>query len=199
MASTPFLEKVPLRFEQVNVREDGIDTVQFLEAAKGVLYMFDELGSTAFAPVKSDISGNIIKVTKKYESDKVRYDTLQKIVLSEAQTKDRTATQGLLWLKRGLDFAATAIVKNLETVGEELSTSFSKAYDETLKQFHSFLIRPVFSLAMRACPKSADFYNKIGGDSQTTKDELLVWAKALKNLIAILDDFYAKGKFDKGL
>ncbi|OMJ11634.1 Pleckstrin homology domain-containing family A member 8 [Smittium culicis] len=199
MASTPFLEKVPLRFEQVNIREDGIDTVQFLEAAKGVMYMFDELGSAAFAPVKSDISGNITKVTKKYESDKVRYDTLQKIVLSEAQTKDRTATQGLLWLKRGLDFAATAIIKNLEAAGEELSVSFSKAYDETLKQFHSFLIRPVFSLAMRACPKSTDFYNKIGGDSQTTKDELLVWAKALKNLISILDDFYAKGKFDKGL
>ncbi|OLY84693.1 Pleckstrin homology domain-containing family A member 8 [Smittium mucronatum] len=197
--ATPFLQKVPLRFEQVEIREDGIDTAQFLEASKGVVLLFDELGSTAFSPVKSDISGNISKVSKKYESDKSKFDTLQKIVLNEAQSKDKTATQGLLWLKRGLDFAATAIIDNLESTNEELSVSFSKAYDVTLKQFHSFLIRPIFSLAMKACPKSSDFYTKIGGDSPTTKAELLVWAKALKNLISILDEFYAKGKFDKGL
>jgi pleckstrin family protein A (phosphoinositide binding specific) protein 8 len=36
-----------------------IDTVRFLEAAKEIVPFFDVLGPTAFAPVKSDINGNI--------------------------------------------------------------------------------------------------------------------------------------------
>ncbi|KAJ2051924.1 hypothetical protein GGH13_008555, partial [Coemansia sp. S155-1] len=65
-----FVERVPLRFEQVTTDETGINTAEFLDAARGVVMLFDELGSAAFVAVKSDISGNIDKVQAKYDTDK---------------------------------------------------------------------------------------------------------------------------------
>ncbi|PVU95354.1 hypothetical protein BB561_001868 [Smittium simulii] len=199
MSTTSFLERVPERFNNVVIHQDGIDTFQFCQAAEGVVLLFDELGSTAFAPVKSDITGNIKKVMTKYNSDKQSFNTLQKIVLSEVNSKDKTATQGLLWLKRGLEFCAIALVRNIENLSESLSTSFQKAYEESLKKFHSFLVRPIFSLAMQACPSRENFYPKIGPDFDSIKDDLLAWAKALKAQTDALDLFYASAKYDKGL
>ncbi|PVV02807.1 hypothetical protein BB560_002729 [Smittium megazygosporum] len=199
MSSQPFFERVPGRFEKVTISEDGINTFEFCQAAEGVVLLFDELGSTAFAPVKSDISGNIKKVLAKYNTDPKKFDTLQKIILSEAGSKDKTATQGLLWLKRGLDFCATALLSSINDVTEELKTSFSKAYEATLKRFHNFLIRPIFSLAMQACPSRDTFYKKLGADFETIKDELYIWCKALKEQVDTLSAFYASGNYDKGL
>ncbi|PVU87155.1 hypothetical protein BB559_006190 [Furculomyces boomerangus] len=198
MSEAAFLDRVPFRFENVKSSDEGIDTEQFLEASKGVVMLFDELGSAAFSPVKSDITGNITKVYTKYNTDKQKFNTLEKIVLDEASSKDKTATQGLLWLKRGLEFCALAIIKNIQNVTEELSQSFTNAYNETLKQYHNFLIKPIFLLAMKACPTASVFYSKIGS-SPTLKDELLVWAKALKAFTDRLDAFYKKGSYDKGL
>lgn len=39
--------------------EPGIDTVQFLEAAEGLVKLFDVLGNSAFKVVQSDLTGNI--------------------------------------------------------------------------------------------------------------------------------------------
>ena len=44
----------------------------------------------------------IKKIRTKYEENSNNFNTLQKIVLAEANTKIKTATQGLLWLNRYL-------------------------------------------------------------------------------------------------
>ncbi|KAJ1938399.1 hypothetical protein FBU59_004452 [Linderina macrospora] len=194
-----FVERVPLRFNNVTITDAGINTKEFLDAASGVVMLFDELGSTAFAPVKSDISGNIAKVKAKLDSDPAKYDTLEKIILAEAGSKDRTATQGLLWLKRGLEFTALGLSKNLATPSEELSKSFTDAYQATLKQFHNFVVKGVFNLAMKACPYRKDFYVKLGGDNDAVYGELKVWVDALQAQLNQLNVFYAKGSYDKGL
>ncbi|KAI9506867.1 hypothetical protein GGI25_000105 [Coemansia spiralis] len=188
------------RFDEVTVFEDnGISTVEFLEAAEGVVKLFDILGSTAFFPVKSDMSTNIGKVRTKYESDPKAFDTLQKIIVAEAGTKDRTATQGLLWLKRGLELTALALKRNLDNMDEPLSTSFNEAYSKTLMQFHNFIVKKMFGVAMLACPDRATFYDKIGGNNERVHDELRKWAIALQDILNQLNIFYASGSYDKGL
>ncbi|KAJ1960915.1 hypothetical protein GGI12_003541 [Dipsacomyces acuminosporus] len=197
-----FVERVPRRFNSVTVTDAGINTKEFLEAASGVVMLFDELGSTAFAPVKSDMNGNITKVRTKLESNPAEFDTLEKIILSEAGTKDRTATQGLLWLKRqcrGLEFTALGVSKNLANTNEELTTSFTEAYGKTLKQYHNFVVKGVFSLAMKACPYRKDFYEKLGGNNDQVFADLKVWVDALQQQLNQLNVFYAKGAYDKGL
>jgi hypothetical protein len=40
-------------------KDNAVATTEFLEASEALLGLFDVLGSVAFTPVKSDISGNI--------------------------------------------------------------------------------------------------------------------------------------------
>ena len=47
---------------------------------------------------------------------------------------------------RGLNFTASALRRSVTNPSEELSTSFNTAYDGTLKKYHSFVVRPVFSV-----------------------------------------------------
>ncbi|KAJ2379183.1 hypothetical protein IW150_000342 [Coemansia sp. RSA 2607] len=195
---TSFISRVPRKFSDVDF-ENGIDTVQFIEAATGVVMLFDELGSAAFTVVKSDISGNIEKIRTKHASNPAEFSTLQKIVLAEAGTKDRTATQGLLWLKRGLEFTAEGISRNLENKSDELSKSFTEAYEKTLKQFHNFIVKGVFNVAMMACPARADFYKKLGDSEEAVTPGLQEWVQALQNLLRILNAFYEQGNYGKGL
>ena len=74
-------------------------------------------------------------------------ETLQELVQNELKTKKHTASEGLLWLTRGLDFTAQALRKNIDSPSEELSASFRDSYGKTLKQHHSFLVKPVFNAA----------------------------------------------------
>lgn len=48
---------------------------------------------------------------------------------------------------RGLDFTAQALRRSISDKSEELSTSFTKAYETTLKQYHSFVVRPIFAVS----------------------------------------------------
>jgi hypothetical protein len=73
-------------------------------------------------------------------------ETLQDLVVNEWKEKKRTATEGMMWLRRGLDFLSKAFSKLAADDKLELSPAFSAAYSETLSQYHSFLIRPIFSV-----------------------------------------------------
>jgi hypothetical protein len=75
------------------------------------------------------------------------------------------------------------------TDSEELATSFKNAYGVTLKPHHSFLIKPVFSAAMGACPYRKVFYEKLGTDQGKVKSELTVYLAALDNIVGILKGF----------
>ncbi|KAJ2749385.1 hypothetical protein IWQ56_007240, partial [Coemansia nantahalensis] len=157
------------------------------------------LESAAFYPVKTDMTTNIEKVRAKYESDPKAFDTLEKIVIAEAKSGDRKATQGLLWLKRGLELTAMALKRNLDNGSEELSVSFTEAYNNTLKQFHGFIVKKMFGVAMLACPDRKTFYLKVGGGKDGVEEQLLQWVQALQTLLNQLNVFYASGGHDKGL
>lgn len=89
---------------------------------------------------------------------------------------------------RGLDFTAVALSQNISST-EELSASFRNAYGSTLKPHHSFMVKPIFSAAMSACPYRVDFYKKLGVDENMVKEQLKVWLAALERLIVILKAF----------
>ncbi|KAJ1917301.1 hypothetical protein IWQ60_001791 [Tieghemiomyces parasiticus] len=194
-----YFDTLPQSFADVAIRDDGVETVKFLAAAEGLVDLFDAINPLAFKPVKSDMTGNITKVRTKYATDPAAFDTLQKIVLSEANQKDKTATQGLLWLKRGLEFTAKALRRNLNDAKEELAVSFTEAYGQTLRAFHSMFVRPVFALAMKACPYRKDFYANLGDDQAQVQVLLGEWLAGLEKIIDNLNAFYASGKYDKGL
>lgn len=140
--------------------EDGIPTEYFLNSCYAIVPVLDKLGSTVFAPVKMDFVGNIKKINQKYITNKEEFTTLQNIVLHEvnaslAQVRN-SATEALLWLKRGLKFLFQFLteVKNGES---NIQTALRNAYGKTLRQYHGWVVRGVFALALRAAPTYEGF------------------------------------------
>lgn len=65
---------------------------------------------------------------------------------NEQGEKKRPATEGLMWLLRGLAFTCTALLNAQANQTEELSVAFTKGYDHTLKKFHNFIVKGIFSV-----------------------------------------------------
>lgn len=180
-------------------RPDGeIATSEFLLASESLVKLFDLLGSSAFAVVQNDMNGNITKIRTKLTQDPIGSASLEKLILSEVNGS-KTATQGLLWLTRGLEFTCEAMKKLIENEDWELSKCFEKSYSETLSKYHSFLIKPVFKLAMKACPYKADFYKKLGEPLDLVKTQLKEWVKHLSEVVLQIMEFFKKGNYGKGL
>ena len=119
MSTETFFKRVTPKFGDVS-HEEGIHVEQFLSASRSYLEFYDLFGGTVFAPVKSDVSGNIGKLQVLhnfprnkfylflkgwYEKDKTK-TTLEQLLQVEIDAKSTqakgSATDALLWLKRGL-------------------------------------------------------------------------------------------------
>ena len=124
---------------------------------------------------------------------------MQEIVLNEKDAKKKHATQGLLWLTRGLSFTAKALRKNLQAPTEELSVSFTGSYNETLTKYHNMIVRGIFKVAMKACPYRKDFYAKLVDDQELVLAQLEAWLAALEKIVAIIEAFFESGNYGKGL
>ncbi|CAD6584954.1 MAG: hypothetical protein ASARMPREDX12_002743 [Alectoria sarmentosa] len=173
-------------------KDNAIPTSDFLEAAESLTTLFDVLGSMAFTPVKNDMIGNIKKVRDRQLAAPIESETLQSLVISELKTKKHTATEGLLWLVRALDFTSQGIRSNLQNPSDELSASFRTAYGNTLKPHHSFMVKPIFSAAMSATPYRKDFYAKLGDDQTKVDKAAGKWLEALEKQVSIMKQFQAR-------
>ncbi|KAK2055551.1 glycolipid transfer protein [Colletotrichum caudatum] len=170
-------------------KDNAIATTDFLDAAESLTTIFDALGGVAFGPVKSDMGGNIKKLRDRQLAAPAESATLQELVKNELATKKHVATEGLVWLNRGLEFTCIALSQNVAKDSEELADSFRAAYSTTLKPHHSFIVKPIFSAAMSACPYRKDFYAKLGSDQTKVTDELRVYLAALDKIVGILKGF----------
>jgi len=186
-----FFETAKRSFKTVTVADDSsINTSEFLEASESVVQLFDLLGSVAFKAVQSDMTGNIKKIRDRQLAAPLKSETLQALIAAEIAENKKTATEGLLWLNRGLHFTSHALRRNHTTTTEELGVSFTNAYESTLKQHHGFIARSAFSVAMKACPYRNTFYSKLGNDENVVRQELGEWLGALENIVTILNKHY---------
>jgi len=99
----------------------------------------------------------------------------------------------------GLDFTAQALGQSIQNPSEELSISFTNAYEKTLRKYHSIVVRPIFTvrityanqkLAMKACPYRKDFYAKLGPSEESVRAPLQDWLAALENIVATMQRFF---------
>ncbi|KAL7273021.1 hypothetical protein RUND412_004140 [Rhizina undulata] len=195
MADQTFFDTAKKNYKDVPVVDGKVATTEFLEASETVVSLFDILGSTAFAAVQKDMTGNIKKLRERQLSKPAESATLQDLVNNELAEKKHNATEGLLWLNRGLEFTSKALRKNYDSPTEELTVSFTNAYGETLKKHHNMLVKGVFGLAMKACPYRADFYSKLGSDEVKVKEQLEEWLTSLELIVAKLNVFLADKKW----
>ncbi|KAM4688614.1 pleckstrin homology domain-containing family A member 8 [Discoglossus pictus] len=198
-----FFSKMTHRFSDLTLEDgDGIPTEYFLDSCYAIVPVLDKLGSTVFAPVKMDFVGNIKKINQKYITNKDLYTTLQKIVLHEVDTNmaqvRNSATEALLWLKRGLKFLH-AFLSEVMNGENNIQTALSNAYGKTLRQYHGWVVRGVFALALRATPSFEGFVNALTVNEGDEKKEsfydamqrdLDVYLPAMEKQLNILDTLY---------
>ena len=165
--AAPLSQRIPLTIARVTITPAGVNTSEFLQAAEGLVKLFDLLGSAAFSVVQKDMLGNIAKVRARQLAHPAQCETLEELVKNEAGEKKRTATEGLLWLLRcvppatilyapctltidhsGLQFTVVALRRSVQNQSEELVDSFTKAYETTLRPHHGMLVRPLFSVSV---------------------------------------------------
>ena len=91
------------------------------------------------------------KVRARYDAAPEQSSTLELLVVNEKGEKKRTATEGLMWLLRGLSFTCKALQAAQANPTEELSAAFSKSYEATLKKFHNFVVKGIFSVSTSSC------------------------------------------------
>ncbi|CAF99236.1 unnamed protein product, partial [Tetraodon nigroviridis] len=136
-----------------------VDTEAFLEAVSHLPSFFDCLGSSVFAIIKADITGNITKIKTAYLKDPQKFVTLQDLLISEREAQaDKWplvgATLALMWLKRGLRFIQILLQSLAD--GERdannpnsIRVNVVKAYEQALKRYHGWLTQKLFSVRKR--------------------------------------------------
>ncbi|KAM5516946.1 Pleckstrin-like protein [Fusarium oxysporum f. sp. phaseoli] len=197
---------------------NAVSTVEFLEASESLTTIFDAIGGVAFGPVKKDILGNVEvrhiiplfivrqhprcivvssnksdnylqKLRARHAAAPAESATVQDLVRNELKTGKHTATEGCLWLIRGLDFTKQGLEHNVQNPSVELSDSFRDAYGNTLKPHHSFMVKPIFSAAMSAVPYRKDFYAKLGDNPEKVQADLEAYLASFSKIVAILKEF----------
>ncbi|KAI8997209.1 glycolipid transfer protein domain-containing protein [Pilobolus umbonatus] len=186
-----FKQVIKRSYSDVNT-DCGIVTTEFLEASDDFIKMFDLFGSPAFTVVQNDIKNNVQKIRTRHDINPVEYDTLEHLMEKEADLSKRTATEAVLWLKRGLDFTAQSLMHSIDNPNDELKISFMSAYDITLRPYHSFIVRPIFNFAMNACPWRKDFYENIGVVDPESIKLMREYLLALVSIIHKLEDIFQK-------
>ncbi|XP_031571599.1 glycolipid transfer protein-like [Actinia tenebrosa] len=191
------------KFRFLPVPEDGrIETDPFLKACTEIVPFFDVLGPTTFAPVKMDINGNIKKLRAIYEKSPQKFRVLQSIVDNEIQAKTTTAknsgTDALLWLKRAMQFVL-AFLKQVLTGEQDLVKCANTAYEKTLKQYHNFIVKGIFSLAVKSVPYRKDFIKLLSrgnADELSLLEEMQNFVDELDSNIHVIQEYYNDNGLD---
>lgn len=201
-----FFTAAKFRFEKIQIGEDnGIPTKPFLSSCSSIIPFLDVLGSTAFAPVKLDISGNIKKLEAKYETDPKAFVTLQNIIYQELKSNTcaakNSATDALLWLKRALEFMQVFLAE-VARGEKDLAVAAGTAYGKTLRRYHGWVVRGVFALAVKAVPYRSDFLTSLGKTEKGVaphKDvirDMKMCVEGLSRVTNIVNQLYRKHKLD---
>lgn len=201
-----FFTAAKFRFENIQIGTDnGVPTKPFLSSCSCIIPFLDVLGSTAFAPVKLDISGNIKKLEAKHATDPKAFVTLQNIVYQELKsntcTVKNSATDALLWLKRALEFMQVFLSEVVR--GEkDLAVAAGTAYSKTLRRYHGWVVRGVFALAVKAVPYRSDLLTSLGTTDKGVAHhndvirDMRVCVEGLGRITNIINQFYRKHKLD---
>lgn len=86
------------------------------------------------------------KIRTRYDATPSVSATLESLVENEKPEKKRVATEGLLWLLRGLSFTHKALQFSQDNKSKELVDAFQDSYGKTLKPYHGIIVKGVFSV-----------------------------------------------------
>uniref|UniRef100_A0A183D098 GLTP domain-containing protein n=1 Tax=Gongylonema pulchrum TaxID=637853 RepID=A0A183D098_9BILA len=166
---------------------------------------------TAFIPVKNDISGNVRKVKTKYESAREKCKYVEDLVdydLAHNGGKMANATEGLLWLKRGLEFMLELLSEMVRVYRSSMDKSktdsltgiINDAYNSTLKRHHGFVSKQLFKVVILAAPTRSTILKALA-EGREDADDICINHIALhldnfRTNVAHIVNYYVKKNLD---
>jgi len=194
----PYFETVK-SFADVQITDAGVNTEEFLSASDGLVALFDLLGSGVFGFVQADIKSNVAGVRERYNATPAESATLEDLVRHEHTQGVNTATKCLVRLVRGLAFTCLALQTTQSERNLALHVCFRRAYDVVLRHHHTFVVRSVVTLAIRAVPRRDHFYAEIsqGGDADKFESELRRWLVGLDAIVQRMTKFLDEGGYGR--
>ncbi|XP_011188877.1 glycolipid transfer protein [Zeugodacus cucurbitae] len=132
--------------------EDKVETEAFLESAREIVTVIESFGKL-FTPVISDMNGNITKLTKVYNMDKIKYVYLEDMIILNVNVNN-FAADALLWLKRGLQLICTFFENIFHDAqcADVLKPHLQNAYERTLKPYHGFIVQGTIKIIYNWVP-----------------------------------------------
>ncbi|XP_076251787.1 pleckstrin homology domain-containing family A member 8 isoform X2 [Rhynchophorus ferrugineus] len=170
-------------------------TSEFLEASSGVVVIVEKFGKV-FAPVVSDMNGNI---TKKYQQDVNLYEEIETMILREKAEGETFATEALIWLKRALHFISTFFQyiitdSDSERCTQDLAPFLKKAYTESLEPHHGWLGTQLFNVLSRFVPNRKNLFYILALEKYHKEDRVLydlrIYHQRMAACVAHLTRFY---------
>ncbi|KAJ6613895.1 glycolipid transfer protein domain-containing protein [Mycena sp. CBHHK59/15] len=179
-------------FADVPVTEDGVETEPFLLSSDGLVSMFDLLGARVFAFVQADIRSNITGVQERFDSARPESATLEGLVRNEHAAGAEHGTQCYAVASHS---PVSRSKRRRVTPNVHCTVCFRRAYNVALRHHHTFLVRSVVTLAIRAVPRRDLFYAQIaqGGDAEKFDAGLKRWLAALDTILQRMKGFLQEG------
>jgi len=179
---------------------DGtILTEPFLDVCRAVLPVIDKLG-TAFTLVRGDVSGNINRLAGKMPEDPQfvkLFAIVQFEIVKSTHGHSTSATKGLLWLKRAMEFTLAILQRTAKQPDVPLAQVVTDAYAETLMQFHGFFASNAFYLAFKFVPTRESFVESLGvSQGANVTGEIDAFVAAFKPILSEVHDFLSKNGLD---
>ncbi|XP_030762695.1 pleckstrin homology domain-containing family A member 8 [Sitophilus oryzae] len=178
---------------------ENLKTIEFLDASSGVVTIVEKFGKV-FAPVVSDMNGNINKIRKKYEEDSQSHHEIETMILKEQVEGELFATESLIWLKRALHFLSTffqyiIIDSDTNRNTQDLAPFLKKAYSESLEPYHGWLGSQLFNVLSRFIPSRKNLFYTLALDRHNRDEHVLrdmrIYHQRMMACVARLTEFYA--------
>uniref|UniRef100_A0A182JN07 Glycolipid transfer protein domain-containing protein n=1 Tax=Anopheles atroparvus TaxID=41427 RepID=A0A182JN07_ANOAO len=193
------LQKVKEKFTESLVGDDDVYVDQYLEAFKE-LYKFFQLMGTVFGFVSSDVKEKV-EILEKLRSKENAESFLTIRTMMEYEQgsnllskKDYVSgSRTLLRLHRGLDFIQEFLRRLGELEGDGKTNGVCQAaYNDTLAQFHPWLIRKGANVAMYALPNRDQLLDKVCMDATVAIKLLPEMLAVTRNVYNRTQDLYTK-------
>lgn len=184
------LNKVHEKFTESLAGDDDVYVDQYLEAFKE-LYKFFQLMGTVFGFVSSDVKEKVEILEKlRAKENAESFLTIRTMMEYERESnllskKDYVSgSRTLLRLHRGLDFIQEFLRRLGELEGDGKTNGVCQAaYNDTLAQFHPWLIRKGANVAMYALPNRDQLLDKVCMDAT-------IAIKLLPDMLSVTRDVY---------
>ncbi|XP_058125421.1 ceramide-1-phosphate transfer protein [Anopheles ziemanni] len=184
------LHKVHEKFTESLTGDDDVYVDQYLEAFKE-LYKFFQLMGTVFGFVSSDVKEKVEILEKlRAKENAESFLTIRTMMEYERESnllskKDYVSgSRTLLRLHRGLDFIQEFLRRLGELDGDGKTNGVCQAaYNDTLAQFHPWLIRKGANVAMYALPNRDQLLDKVCMDAT-------IAIKLLPDMLSVTRDVY---------